>query len=405
MRTGRPKAMLTISSDERTHLLAITRSRSLPAALTLRAKIVLACEREPSNAVVATRLGVGPHTIGKWRKRFIADRIEGLYDEMRSGRPRTVGDEAVAELITKTLARKPKAATHWSVRAIAKETGITKSTVHRLFQLFGLQPHRTRSFKLSTDPFFVEKLRDVVGLYLNPPDKAGCFASTRRARSRPSNAPSPCFRWGSATSKASPTTTSATARPPCSPPSTCSTARSSPNANPAIAIRSSSPSCVTSRLTCQPSSMSISSSTTTPPTSIPRSELGSHAVRVGTFISRPPTPPGLTRSNASSLSSLNALSVAALSIPPPTSSKKSTASSALTMQIHALSCGPLPLTSSFRNSRDFVSEFPGRNTLVPRAAPSIGRARRCLALTASRDRPHGALLGSPSSYAHRQAGA
>jgi len=172
MRTGRPKAILTISSEERAHLLAVTRSRSLPAALTLRAKIVLACEREASNAVVATRLGVGPHTIGKWRNRFITDRIEGLYDEMRSGRPRTVEDEAVAELITKTLARKPKAATHWSVRAIAKETGIGKSTVHRLFQLFGLQPHRTRSFKLSTDPFFVEKLRDVVGLYLNPPDKA-----------------------------------------------------------------------------------------------------------------------------------------------------------------------------------------------------------------------------------------
>src|ERR1700676_5004382 len=172
MRTGRPKAVLTKSSDERAHLLAITRSRSLPAALTLRAKIVLACEREPINAVVATRLGVGPHTIGKWRNRFIANRIEGLYDEMRTGRPRTVEDEAVAELITKTLARKPKAATHWSVRAISKETGIAKSTVHRLFQLFGLQPHRTRSFKLSTDPFFVEKLRDIVGLYLNPPDKA-----------------------------------------------------------------------------------------------------------------------------------------------------------------------------------------------------------------------------------------
>src|SRR3984893_6158199 len=233
MRTGRTTAMLTISRDESTHLLAITRSRSLPAALTLRAKIVLTCEREPSNAVVATRLGVGPHTIGKWRKRFIADRIEGLYDEMRSGRPRTVEDEAVAELITKTLARKPKAATHWSVRAIAKETGIAKSTVHRLFQLFGLQPHRTRSFKLSTDPFFVEKLRDVVGLYLNPPDKAVVLCVDEK-RSRPSNAPNPCFPWGSATSKASPTTTSATAPPPYSPPSTCSTAPSSPNANHAI---------------------------------------------------------------------------------------------------------------------------------------------------------------------------
>jgi AraC-like DNA-binding protein len=113
---------------------------------------------------------------------------------MRSGRPRTVGDEAVAELISKTLARKPKAATHWSVRAIAKETGITKSTVHRLFQLFGLQPHRTRSFKLSTDPFFVEKLRDVVGLYLNPPDKTVVLCVDEKSQIRPSNAPSPCFR-------------------------------------------------------------------------------------------------------------------------------------------------------------------------------------------------------------------
>src|SRR5260370_1141058 len=107
MRTGRPKAVLTMSSDERTHLLAITRSRSLPAALTLRAKIVLACEREPSNAVVATRLGVGPHTIGKWRKRLIADRIEGLYDEMRTGSPRPAPDTAPAELITQPPAPKP----------------------------------------------------------------------------------------------------------------------------------------------------------------------------------------------------------------------------------------------------------------------------------------------------------
>jgi putative transposase len=120
MRTGRPKAILTISSDERAHLLAITRLRSLPAAPTLRAKIVLARERESSNAIVAPRLGVDPHTIGKWRNRFIADRIAGLYDEMRSGRPRTVEDEAVAELITKTISRKPKAATHWSVRAGAR---------------------------------------------------------------------------------------------------------------------------------------------------------------------------------------------------------------------------------------------------------------------------------------------
>src|SRR5262245_7483082 len=136
MRPAPPKSILTISSDERTQLMSITRSRSLPAALTLRAKIVLACEREPSNAVVAIRLGVGPHTIGKWRNRFIAGRIEGLYDEVRTGRPRTVEDEAVAELITKTLARKPRAATHSRVRTIAKETESAKSHVHRAFHRF-----------------------------------------------------------------------------------------------------------------------------------------------------------------------------------------------------------------------------------------------------------------------------
>ncbi len=233
MRTGRPKATLTISSDERTQLKAITRSRSLPAALTLRAKIVLAYEREPSNAVVATRLGVAPHTIGKWRNRFIPDRIEGLYDEMRTGRPRTVEDEAVAEMITKTLARKPKAATHWSVRAIAKETGIAKSTVHRLFQLFGLQPHRTRSFKLSTDPFFVEKLRDVVGLYLNPPDKAVVLCVNEKSQIQALERTQPMLPMGFGYIEGV-THDYVMAQPLCSPPLTCSTAQSSLNAKPAI---------------------------------------------------------------------------------------------------------------------------------------------------------------------------
>jgi putative transposase len=172
MRTGRPKAELTISSAERAQLVSISRSRSLPAALTLRARIVLACAGETSNRTVAADLGIGPHTVGKWRNRFIADRLAGLYDELRSGRPRTIEDEAVAELVTRTLATKPTASTHWTVRAMATETRLSKSTVHRFFQLFGLQPHRTHSFKLSTDPFFVDKLHDVVGLYLNPPDKA-----------------------------------------------------------------------------------------------------------------------------------------------------------------------------------------------------------------------------------------
>jgi putative transposase len=172
MRTGRPKRALSINDEERARLVSIARARSLPSALTQRARIVLACAQEPSNKAAAAALGVGAHTVGKWRSRFISHRLEGLYDEVRGGRPRTIEDEAIAELLTKTLASKPKTGTHWSVRTMATETGLSKSTVHRFFQLFGLQPHRSRSFKLSTDPFFIEKLRDVVGLYLDPPDKA-----------------------------------------------------------------------------------------------------------------------------------------------------------------------------------------------------------------------------------------
>jgi putative transposase len=115
---------------------------------------------------------VGLPTVGKWRQRFVEQRVAGLHDELRPGRPRSYGDEQVAGLINRVLHSKPEAATQWSVRSVAEQTGISKSTVARYFTLLGLQPHRSKNFKLSTDPFFVEKVRDVVGLYLNPPDKA-----------------------------------------------------------------------------------------------------------------------------------------------------------------------------------------------------------------------------------------
>jgi len=125
-----------------------------------------------SNSAIAQRLGWSMPTIGKWRRRFVEYRLTGLPDELRAGRPRSHGDEQVAQLINRVLHQKPSAATHWSVRSVAAATGISKSTVARYFTLFGLQPHRSKSFKLSTHPFFVERVRDVVGLYLNPPDKA-----------------------------------------------------------------------------------------------------------------------------------------------------------------------------------------------------------------------------------------
>jgi putative transposase len=173
MTMGRPKAELTLTQAERDQLQSIARSRSTPAALVARARIVLSCAAGESNSAVAERMELTKATVGKWRRRFLDRRINGLYDELRPGKPRTIDDERVAELIHKTLHTKPAdGSTHWSVRSIAGETSISPTSVHRYFKLFGLQPHRSESFKLSTDPFFIEKLRDVVGLYLNPPDNA-----------------------------------------------------------------------------------------------------------------------------------------------------------------------------------------------------------------------------------------
>lgn len=173
MAMGRPKAELVLSEEEHAQLQAMARSRSLPAALAQRAKIVLACVGGAPNSAVAERVQVTQATVGKWRRRFIERRIGGLYDEIRPGKPRSIDDERVAELISTTLHTKPKdGATHWSVRALEAETTISKSSVQRYLKLFGVQPHRAESFKLSTDPFFIEKLRDVVGLYLNPPENA-----------------------------------------------------------------------------------------------------------------------------------------------------------------------------------------------------------------------------------------
>jgi len=172
MRTGRPKRPLTLSTEEREQLQSLASSRSLPHGLVRRVRIVLMAADRMTNKAIAEKVGVSAVTVGKWRTRFLEQGLEGLHDEPRPGRPRSIGDAKVAMLIRKTLQSKPKGGTHWSVRSIAEETGISKSTVHRIWRAFGLQPHRQRHFKLSTDPFFIEKVRDIVGLYLNPPDKA-----------------------------------------------------------------------------------------------------------------------------------------------------------------------------------------------------------------------------------------
>src|SRR5664280_195161 len=141
-------------------------------ALALRCRIVLACADGGHNTEVADRLGVSRATVGKWRGRFIEHRLEGLHDEPRPGAPRLIGDDAVEAVVVKTLEETPVDATHWSTRSMAKATGMSQSAVSRIWRAFGLKPHLVDSFKLSPDPLFVEKVRDVVGLYINPPDGA-----------------------------------------------------------------------------------------------------------------------------------------------------------------------------------------------------------------------------------------
>ena len=172
-RTGRPKEALVLTAEERGVLERLTNRRKSAQAMALRARIVLACAKPgATNVAVAAQLGVNPATVGKWRSRFVAKRLNGLFDEDRPGAPRKIGDDKVERLIVKTLEEKPADATHWSTRSMAKATGMSQTSISLIWRAFGLQPHRADSFKLSTDPLFIEKVRDIVGLYLDPPERA-----------------------------------------------------------------------------------------------------------------------------------------------------------------------------------------------------------------------------------------
>jgi transposase len=169
---GRPKATLELSDDEMAVLQSWARRRKTAQAIALRSRIVLACASGKSNEAVATQLGVTPQTVGKWRKRFVRSRLAGLSDEPRPGHRRTILDADVERVVVKTLEERPKNATHWSTRSMAQAAGMSQSTIVRIWHAFGLQPHRTEGFKLSPDPQFVDKVRDVVGVYLDPPESA-----------------------------------------------------------------------------------------------------------------------------------------------------------------------------------------------------------------------------------------
>jgi len=169
---GRPKAELVLTDEERSTLQRWARRPKSPHSLAQRSRIVLACAEGLDSIEVAARVGVHQATVGKWRRRFNERRLDGLVDEPRPGAPRSITDDDVETVVVKTLEDKPIDATHWSTRDLAKQTGMSASSVRRIWKAFGLKPWQADTFKLSEDPLFVDKVRDVVGLYLNPPDKA-----------------------------------------------------------------------------------------------------------------------------------------------------------------------------------------------------------------------------------------
>jgi transposase len=172
MRTGRPKATVSVTDEERQQLQSLAHRSRTASFVARRARIVLACAEGVTNTAVARRLRVAPGTVGKWRQRFVEDRVDGLLDEPRPGTPRRITDEQVEAVIVKTLESTPRGETHWSTRSMAKATGYSAMAISRMWRAFGLQPHRAETFKLSPDPLLIDKVRDIVGLYMSPPEHA-----------------------------------------------------------------------------------------------------------------------------------------------------------------------------------------------------------------------------------------
>jgi transposase len=175
-----PELILTV--EENNQLVEWTRRHKTSQALALRSRIVLACAQGIANDEVARRLRVNHKTVGKWRNRFVERRLDGLLDEPRSGAPRKIGDARIEQLIATTLNERPRGATHWSTRSMADKVGVSQATVSRVWRAFGLQPHRTETFKLSTDPLFIDKVRDIVGLYMSPPTNAAVLSVDEKSQ-------------------------------------------------------------------------------------------------------------------------------------------------------------------------------------------------------------------------------
>lgn len=181
-RLGRPKAPLVLTQDEREELERLSRRVRTNRRLAFRAKLVLACADGETNTAAAKRYRTSQQTVCLWRKRFVERRLEGLYDEPRVGGPRRISDEEIERVVVQTLETKPKGRTHWSTRSMAKKAGMSHTTIGHIWRTFGLQPHVVEQFKISSDPQFVDKVRDIVGLYMNPPDRAVVFSFDEKSQ-------------------------------------------------------------------------------------------------------------------------------------------------------------------------------------------------------------------------------
>jgi transposase len=263
MRTGRPIPPLTLTDAERETLERWARRAKTAQAVAQRARLILGCAAGRRNTVVAHELRLIKQTVSKWRSRFLARRLDGLLDDPRPGAPRTITDAQVERVLTRTLESTPADATHWSTRSMAQASGLSRSAVHRIWRAFALQPHRTETFKLSTDPLFIEKVRDIVGLYLQPPDRALVLCVDEKSQIQALDRTQPLLpmRPGQVERR--------TAPPRCSPHSTRRQAQSLASCIGDIAASSSASSSTRSTLRCRLTWTCISSSTTTAPTRPP----------------------------------------------------------------------------------------------------------------------------------------